>query len=392
MYEPYELFQLITQASQETEVKQANSLNRQELLCKLASQPIVKQAFDTRRIDQNTQYNPRRNLQYHVRQQSFINEQDESKIIALAKLKEVSDSIRNVFIGEPEWFDSYASDLDHMLNKTFFKADGKNFDFSPTHIQYLEQLLEDRYRLKLADISSMNPQHLQATIIHKDERLEKSNIYKSGDLSKLNKQKQANHQQTISSIKLSSENVLWNLTENIVHDEKKLDNLRQDEISLISRINRKKADLQDWSQEKTRQHNIVQEKIAQEKPVLAKLWSDYYNLQKVMASKKNLEELASVNGNYQSDAIKLIANISNDITLFTSSMHKERPVYDAINSVRVSAEKSLTEKIEMEKQATRELEELQIQANQIKQEREIVKERMKNTMQQINKIRSSEGV
>lgn len=55
-----------------------NSSERSEYMLLRAqhlSPSLVKQAFDTRRIDQNLEYNPRRNLQYYQRSEAFINDE-----------------------------------------------------------------------------------------------------------------------------------------------------------------------------------------------------------------------------------------------------------------------------------------------------------------------------
>lgn len=407
MLETYEIYQLIAQATQQINERQEQVYQRRAALQSFA-QPLVKQAFDTRRIDQNTQYNPRRNLQYYLREQPFINDADVMKIEALTKLKKVSDTLKDAFMGEPEWFDSYASDLDHTLSRTFFKADGKNFDFSPTHIQYLEQQLEDRYRLKLSDIISMTEQHLQALIIHKDERLEKSSIYKSGDLSKINKQK-ANKvseggpkivQPSPLQMSAQSHDQMWNLTqtiftddlaEAILTDEKKLNKLRLDEISLNNKLAHQKNQLQIIQQEKNQLHQQVLEKYAQEKNILTKLWSDHHALQKVTSGKKSLDGLIAINANYQTDAHKLIAGVSNDINLLTNSMIQNRPIYDRLHNERLSVSKSWQEKIDHEKKASQAVTNLQTQVDQINQEQTIIREKVQNNMRVINKLRINKG-
>jgi hypothetical protein len=357
---------------------------------------MVKVAFDTRRINQNTEYNPRRNLQYYVREQPFIADQDTMKITALSKLKMVSDDIKNDFIGEPEWFDTYASDLDHHLTNTFFKSDGKNYDFSPTHIQYLEQLLSDRYRIKLADIVEMPEKHLKAMIIHRDEKLEKSNIYKAGDLSKINKQKVVNIVKEPEPVKReiktksASSGIILDLMGSILADEKVLEDLRIESIALDKNISQKKIDLQVVQQDKSKYQEMLMEKVAQEKQALRKLWADHHALQKVITSKKGLEELISINSNYQPDSLKLFANLSNDIKTFTNNMIKERPIYDAINAEKQMTEKLLKDKIELEKKANQEIVLLQEKLNHIANNRTIIRKRIKENIEEINQLKMIE--
>lgn len=257
------------------------------------SQSFVKEAFDTRRINQNTQYNPRRNLQYYVREQPFISDIDNIKVMSLAKLKEVTDSLKEDFNGEPEWFDSYASDLDHILEKTFFKSDGKNFDFSSTHIQYLEQLLQNRYRLKLSDISNSNFEDLKKCIIHKDERLEKSNIYKSGDNSKINKNKLTN----IINKDVSHNVSLPDIMQSVSSDEQKLNQFKLEKNAIDDNLNNKKDLLHICKQEKNIHQKIVANKTNEERIILQKLWSDHNAMQKAASEIKNIEEILENNEN-----------------------------------------------------------------------------------------------
>ena len=67
------------------------------------NKPIVKTAFDTRRINQYTDFNPRRNLQYYHRSEAFIAKDSSEKIKTFFKLKTAVDSIKEDFLGDPEW-------------------------------------------------------------------------------------------------------------------------------------------------------------------------------------------------------------------------------------------------------------------------------------------------
>lgn len=392
--EAVELYNLISWGSGNTKVRAGGVLSRVAALSSVVrSSGLTKTAFDTRRIDQNTQYNPRRNLQYYIRGPSFIDSQDESKIESFGKLKAVVASIKDEFIGEPEWFDSYASDLDHILEKIFYVADGKNFDFSVSAIQHLEQVLDTRYRLSLEDINKATHDSLRKIIIHKDERLEKSGIYTSGDLSKINKVKDAPAVERKNRIDKMA-NTMLHLVENMFADEKKLDGLKLDEANANNRLYNKKLQLQACGQEKEICKRVVAEKIEKEKAVLQKLWFDYNSAQKIIRDKKDLETMASNNDDYKKESSKLMEKMSSNIEIFSKNMAVDRPVYESINSERLYAEKAFNEKCSMEKSLMKELSELQTQTagqiSNINASRNVIEGRIRGNLAKMNEIREAE--
>jgi hypothetical protein len=140
------------------------------------NKPFVKIAFDTRRINQYTDYNPRRNLQYYHRSEPFITKDSSEKIKTFFKLKTAVDSIKEDFLGDPEWLDSYCRILSAALDRTL-RVEQKDMDFFKPQMDYLEELLYLRYRLKNDDITRLNEKEIRNIILDKDERLLHKQIY-----------------------------------------------------------------------------------------------------------------------------------------------------------------------------------------------------------------------
>jgi hypothetical protein len=149
---------------------------------------LLKLAFDTRRIDQYSDANPRRNLQYYHRSEPFITEEVSDKIKTFFKLKFAVDAIKEEFIGDPDYLDSYCRILSFALDKTL-RVDQKDMDFGKPQMDYLEELLYLRYRLKPDDINRLSEKELRSTILGRDEKLLHKEIYaqfNNGGLHKIN--------------------------------------------------------------------------------------------------------------------------------------------------------------------------------------------------------------
>jgi len=147
---------------------------------------LVKNAFDTRRINQETDYNPRRNLQYYHRSEPFIAKDSADKLKTFFKLKIATDSLKEDFLGDPDWFDSYARILSSAVDRTL-RIEQKDMDFFKPQLDYLEELLYVRYRLKPEDIERLSEKEIRQLIVDKDERLVHKTIYanfNSGGMSK----------------------------------------------------------------------------------------------------------------------------------------------------------------------------------------------------------------
>jgi hypothetical protein len=138
--------------------------------------PIVKTAFDTRRIDQENVFNPRRNLQYYHRSSPFITKDASETLKTFFKLKTAVDGIREDFGTDPNWMDSYCRVLCAALDRTL-RVEQKDMDFFQPQIDYLNELLYLRYRLKEDDIVRMNEVELRSVILNKDEKLAYKQIY-----------------------------------------------------------------------------------------------------------------------------------------------------------------------------------------------------------------------
>jgi hypothetical protein len=145
------------------------SLARQK--CYQSLQPnFIKQAFDTRRIDQDHDRNPRSNLQYWHRSQEFIEEEDQIKLDLFAKLLPALDRIKNKFGAQPEYLQSYAKVLHETVLRTLRVKEG-DLDIYRPQINYLEQLLDTRYRLSMQSLAHMPEVELYNLLIKKDESL-----------------------------------------------------------------------------------------------------------------------------------------------------------------------------------------------------------------------------
>jgi len=157
------------------------------------NRPLVKTAFDTRRTNQYTDFNPRRNLQYYHRSESFITKDSSEKIKTFFKLKTAVDSIKEDFLGDPEWLDSYCRILSAALDRTL-RIEQKDMDFTKPQMDYLDELLYLRYRLKDDDITRLNEKEIRNIILDKDEKLLHKQIYANYNNGGMLKQNNSVHQ------------------------------------------------------------------------------------------------------------------------------------------------------------------------------------------------------
>jgi hypothetical protein len=149
---------------------------------------FVKQAFDTRRIDQETEYNPRRGLQTYNRSEAFISEAMATKIENFTKLRDVLVGLKDVYGKEPEWQDSNArvllSTLDAGLRTSTNDGDFTACQPGVGSFDYIEELMHMRYRLGFDDLSSMGETDLRKVILSKDEELLHKGLKKSLEITK----------------------------------------------------------------------------------------------------------------------------------------------------------------------------------------------------------------
>ncbi len=137
-----------------------------------APAPLVKVAFDTRRVDQENTRNPRTNLQYWHRAEPFIDEDDNKKLKLFAKLLEALDSIKKDLGTDPYWFESYARVLHDTVTRTL-RIKQADLDIFRPQLSYLEQLLFARYRMTMFDLEKKSESEIRDVILSKDETLMK---------------------------------------------------------------------------------------------------------------------------------------------------------------------------------------------------------------------------
>jgi hypothetical protein len=136
---------------------------------------LSKKAFDTRRIDQEKQFNPRRGLQNYHRSEPFISKATAEKLDIISKLKSVLEDIKEQYESHFGWQESYVRVLLSTVNKTL-RIDQKDGDFSDSQpstssIDYLEELIYTRYRLSFENIEDMSEAELRKAILAKDDSL-----------------------------------------------------------------------------------------------------------------------------------------------------------------------------------------------------------------------------
>jgi predicted RNA-binding protein with RPS1 domain len=133
-------------------------------------QPITKFAFDTRRVDQESDRNPRKNLQYWHRSDQFVDENDEKTLKTFAKLAKVLKRMKNKLGTQPEWFESYARQLYDNVYR-ILRVKEADLDIFRPQINYLEQLVFARYRLTKENLEKFSEDKLEQCILAKDEDL-----------------------------------------------------------------------------------------------------------------------------------------------------------------------------------------------------------------------------
>ena len=162
--------------------KQAILLRKAGLESLTSGNGFKKLAFDTRRIDQETEYNPRRGLQNYHRSDAFITEAVSQKIANFSKLRTVLEELREEFGREHEWQDSNArvllSTLDNGLRTMIKDGDYATTQPAQGSLDYIEELLHVRYRLTLDDLTKLGSKELRKIVLSKDEELIRRDINK----------------------------------------------------------------------------------------------------------------------------------------------------------------------------------------------------------------------
>jgi hypothetical protein len=185
----YELFELISAGTSDIPArKQSMQLRKAGLEAYTSDQGFTKLAFDTRRIDQETEYNPRRGLQNYNRSEAFLSEVLGEKIKNFAKLRNILEDIKGQYGKEHEWQDSNArvllSTLDAGLRT--MQKDGDYATGQPAQgsLNYIEELLHMRYRLTFDDLTKMGSNDLKRVILSKDEELIRKDVNRSLEITK----------------------------------------------------------------------------------------------------------------------------------------------------------------------------------------------------------------
>lgn len=183
-----ELYYLISRGIRDIPSRKQSINLRKAALQSLSSKGLIKMAFDTRRINQETEYNPRRGLQTYHRSEAFVSENMGQKLANLAKLRGVLDSLRIVYGKKPEWQDSNArvllSTLDKGLRTNINDGDYTESQPGVGNLSYIEELLHVRYRLGFDELSKMGETDLKKIILAKDEELTNKDVDNSSEITK----------------------------------------------------------------------------------------------------------------------------------------------------------------------------------------------------------------
>lgn len=184
-----ELYQLISRGSQNLPSRKQGILLRKAGLDSYCNgSGFTKLAFDTRRIDQETEYNPRRGLQNYNRSEAFLTEAMGEKIKHFAKLRHVLEDLRKEYGKEHEWQDSNARVLLSTLNKGLRAGidDGDYAASQPAQgsLDYIEELLHVRYRLGFDSLAKMGAAELKRVILSKDEELTRKDVNQALEITK----------------------------------------------------------------------------------------------------------------------------------------------------------------------------------------------------------------
>jgi hypothetical protein len=170
-----DIYHLICSGTKELILRKGTFILRKNSFNQIQQNGFVKVGFDTRRIDQETEINPRRGLQNYQRSEGFLSEAMGEKIKVLSKLYNTLNQLKEVYGKQPEWQDSHSrvllSNIENGLR--IYQKDGDYTDvqYGVGSLDYIQQLLHVRYRLDLAEINKMAESDLKKVILAKDEEL-----------------------------------------------------------------------------------------------------------------------------------------------------------------------------------------------------------------------------
>lgn len=195
LLEVFDLYNLISRGTENVLSRQQSRILRKTALnFSSSNNGFTKVAFDTRRIDQETEYNPRRGLQNYNRSESFLSEAISQKIIHFAKLRRVLVGLKEIYGKEHEWQDSNArillSTLDNGLRTITKDGDFAESQPGVGSFDYIEELMHVRYRLSFDNLSKMSETDLKKVILSKDEDLTNKNVRNALEINKQDVTKQ----------------------------------------------------------------------------------------------------------------------------------------------------------------------------------------------------------
>jgi hypothetical protein len=173
-----ELYQLISRGAENISSRRRSiGLRKQALDSLLSGNGFTKVAFDTRRINQETEFNPRRGLQNYNRSEEFLTTATATKLVSLSKLQGILEGIKEKYGKDPEWQDSKVRVLLNTINTGLRTSthDGDYTEMQPGvgSLDYIEELLDMRYRLRLENIDKLAESNIKDIILSKDEDLGK---------------------------------------------------------------------------------------------------------------------------------------------------------------------------------------------------------------------------
>lgn len=184
----FEIYDLISSGIEDIPTRNKSFSVRKRALSNAINYGLIKNAFDTRRIDQETEYNPRRGLQNYNRSEEFVSEALGQKIKNFSKLRDVLADLKQEYGKENEWQDSNARVLLSTLNKGLREGidDGDFSENQPAmgSLDYIEELLHVRYRLGFDDLTKLGNKDLKKIILSKDEELTRKDVNKALHISK----------------------------------------------------------------------------------------------------------------------------------------------------------------------------------------------------------------
>ncbi len=178
--EVLELYDLISRGTKDVPSRKVSMhLRKSGIDSAVNERGFKKLAFDTRRIDQETAFIPRRGLQNYNRSESFLSEAMSQKVQNFNKLRSALTGLKEVYGKEPEWQDSNARVLLNTVENSLRIStnDGDFTEHQPGvgSFDYLEELLHVRYRLAFDDLVRLGEIDLQKVILKKDEELTRKN-------------------------------------------------------------------------------------------------------------------------------------------------------------------------------------------------------------------------